>query len=297
MTLEEKHVRNEQMKAYKAEGHTAVEVAEHFGVSESIVYSVCKGIARQPGHVLTYEERTKRVKTTLREREAKAIEVINSVCKGFKYISGFKNTDSMVTLECSKCGRRAKYSYVNIRHGNCPSCKGCADIAKETEKLRKAEQRKAKERENIQRQYERQSERDTFLFMNTKLVQCIECGKVFKTLSENKVCCSPECTKHRQNRRKDRRISKDKRIDKNITATTLYRRDGGVCWICGGKCDLEDYIVTDTTTICGDNYPSVDHIVPICEGGADSWDNVRLAHRKCNTMRYWADSTPLGSKN
>lgn len=35
----------------------------------------------------------------------------------------------------------------------------------------------------------------------------------------------------------------------------------------------------------GDNYPSVDHIVPLAKGGLHSWDNVQLAHFKCNTLK------------
>ena len=57
-------------------------------------------------------------------------------------------------------------------------------------------------------------------------------------------------------------------------------------------CDLNDYVVTDNTIICGDYYPSVDHVVAVCDGGEDSWDNVRLAHRICNSMRYYKKVTP-----
>ena len=36
-----------KMRAYKAEGHSASEVAEHFGVSEGSAQQICKGIAPQ----------------------------------------------------------------------------------------------------------------------------------------------------------------------------------------------------------------------------------------------------------
>ena len=32
----------------------------------------------------------------------------------------------------------------------------------------------------------------------------------------------------------------------------------------------------------GDNYPTVEHVIPVSLGGLESWNNVRLAHWKCN---------------
>ena len=52
------------------------------------------------------------------------------------------------------------------------------------------------------------------------------------------------------------------------------------------ECDLYDYEITDIgTMIAGDNYPSIDHIIPISKGGTHQWNNVQLAHRKCNRMK------------
>lgn len=76
----------------------------------------------------------------------------------------------------------------------------------------------------------------------------------------------------------------------------MFVRDGGVCWICGGKCNPNDYVIRDGYKICGNYYPSVDHIVPICEGGEDSWKNVRLAHRICNSKRYFAEKVLDGKR-
>ena len=69
-------------------------------------------------------------------------------------------------------------------------------------------------------------------------------------------------------------------IDKDITLEALYRRDSGVCYLCGGKCDWSD---KDIERNCvGRMYPSIDHIIPVSRGGFHSWDNVRLAHFGCN---------------
>ncbi|MBQ1352344.1 MAG: HNH endonuclease [Firmicutes bacterium] len=74
-------------------------------------------------------------------------------------------------------------------------------------------------------------------------------------------------------------------VDKDITIEGLFRRDKGVCSLCGGRCDLEDYTVREGVFIAGDWYPSVDHIKPISKGGLHSWGNVQLAHKRCNTLK------------
>ena len=89
---------------------------------------------------------------------------------------------------------------------------------------------------------------------------------------------------------RDERIKNQSNIDKDISLTALYERDGGVCWLCGDVCDWEDcderisasgkkYVAT------GRMYPTVDHVVPLSKGGTHTWDNVKLAHKSCNISK------------
>lgn len=48
------------------------------------------------------------------------------------------------------------------------------------------------------------------------------------------------------------------------------------CWICGKSCDPGDN---------GGMHPSIDHVVPLSNGGTDTYDNVRIAHVECNCKR------------
>ena len=204
----------------------------------------------------------------------------------FIYIGGYVDCDHKVTIGCVKCGAEFDRSMVTIRKHHRPTCPVCI----ENENRIKAEEKEQIKREKEEQAAQRKRDKEAEELLMTQLVQCEICGKIFATKRSKIFCCSPECSKKRANRlsshRKDKRISKDKRVDYGITATALYRRDNGVCWICGGQCNLNDYIIREGTIICGDYYPSVDHIVPVCQGGADAWDNVRLAHRKCNSDRY-----------
>lgn len=80
-------------------------------------------------------------------------------------------------------------------------------------------------------------------------------------------------------RRKNRILSRphDKGCD-GIKWWDIAKRNGGdlTCWICGGEC---------VPGSRGDDAPSVDHLVPISNGGSDTFDNVRIAHRGCNRDR------------
>lgn len=112
---------------------------------------------------------------------------------------------------------------------------------------------------------------------------CAVCGKTFTTRNPAQKTCSKQCGKKLQYARKQSRIPKEQIIDKDITLEALYRRDSGVCYLCGGLCDWADKDKEKNTV--GAKYPSIDHIIPIARGGLHSWGNVRLAHFKCNVMK------------
>lgn len=111
---------------------------------------------------------------------------------------------------------------------------------------------------------------------------CVVCGAEFKTLNPAQKTCSKECGKRLRNARKQKRIPKEQIVDKDITLEALYRRDSGVCYLCGKVCDWTD---KRSENIVGGNYPSIDHIIPIARGGLHSWSNVRLAHFNCNVAK------------
>lgn len=74
-------------------------------------------------------------------------------------------------------------------------------------------------------------------------------------------------------------------VDADISLRKLACRDGDQCQICGLFVDWHDAEEVDGTVICGGMYPSIDHIKPISRGGLHAWDNVQLAHRKCNSYK------------
>ena len=168
----------------------------------------------------------------------------------------------------------------SIRHRYEIRCHGC--IKKKHLAIERAKQKEAKQK--AERKAKAKADE---LEKHRRIAFCEECGQEFMTfISSKKYCCKDCRIRHNRRKRKDKRF-KDMDRDFSITVKSLYERDKGICWICGKKCDLDDYTVRpDGTIICGKNYPSVDYIIPVSEGGKDRWNNVRLAHRSCNAKRY-----------
>lgn len=125
---------------------------------------------------------------------------------------------------------------------------------------------------------------------------CNTCGstviKSCVTLRHNKKPTCPNCQliqreqsgETAESRRSARLRSSD--YDSSITLTRLIVRDQNICWLCGQECNSQDFVRSDNGVfIAGNEYPSIDHVKPIAKGGTHSWDNVRLAHRLCNSIK------------
>lgn len=119
---------------------------------------------------------------------------------------------------------------------------------------------------------------------------CEECGKIFYDPHPLTLTCSKKCSRRRQNRVSKyydkTRINKRNLVDKDISLEKLYKRDKGICYLCGERCDYNDKVITkEGYYIVGETYPSIDHVKPLSKGGKHSWNNVRLAHHSCNTIK------------
>lgn len=117
-----------------------------------------------------------------------------------------------------------------------------------------------------------------------KFLQCEYCGRTFEQHYGN-CFCSEKCRKKQYNLRKRRKRSvrtkqakRNGNYDKSITLAKVYKRDHGVCYICG-----KHLILNDDYNRSG--APTIEHVVPICKGGTHTWDNVRLACRACNIAK------------
>lgn len=280
MTQKERAEIREAMRTYKAEGHTMSEVADRFGYNKSYVQRICKGIAPQQARPAEY--RNQYTNGTF-DREANIIKCITERAPNFEYVGEFTGVDGFVNLKCKVCGTVTRKSCVTVRHGHA-TCDEC----------------KRRERFNKQIEQERErNERERTRWLSKTWVQkimavCPCCGDMFIP-SYGRKYCSDKCSKRVQYATaKDKRIQKIKHavVDKGITLQRLYERDNGKCYLCGQICDWSDCERRDGAFIAYDNYPSIDHVIPLSKGGLHAWDNVRLACRGCNTMKRDTISPP-----
>ena len=219
------------------------------------------------------------------DRIENAKQQIKERLVNIEYYDNFISCDDMVDLRCTICGGAFTRSMISVRKRKvrCPYC-----YDKEREKLKAIRQAEALERKKqkaiaIKIKHEKQL-CEAEAEHKKKIHPCIVCG----TKTINPKYCSKVCRKRAGNKQKEtnRRIKiMFQMVDKNITLESLYKRDRGLCHICGLACNWDDYIIDSNQKQCGEWYPSIDHVIPLSKGGLHSWDNVKLAHRRCNTIK------------
>ena len=63
-----------------------------------------------------------------------------------------------------------------------------------------------------------------------------------------------------------------------VRPAEIYERDSWVCGICEGAVDAS-LAHPDPMSA------SLDHVVPLAKGGTHTWDNLQLAHLRCNVVK------------
>lgn len=268
-----KTIRNQSVINDLIAGMTRDEVCEKYSITREALKWIVK----------KYGDESIKIDQSLTAEQIAQKLIDNRVA--LKYAGEYKR-GQYVLLRCDECGCTMRYAASALfKHVNCKRCKEIAKQAKDQEiEAQREADRKSKAEAAAERKRIQEQERAARM----REVSCTVCGTLFTTTNPRLFTCSSECSRKRRNtlssRKHDKRVPKDKRINR-IDLHDLFKRDDGVCHICGKQCNWNDYTVTDTTIIAGNWYPSVDHIVPVSLGGADAWDNVMLAHRICNSIR------------
>ncbi len=121
---------------------------------------------------------------------------------------------------------------------------------------------------------------------------CKECGQVFVPAYgvKHRIFCSRRCNRRytwRTKRHTHRQRAKHFGVPfLPIDPRHIYRRDNWICGICGQSVD------------CALKYPhplsaSLDHIVPMSQGGGHTERNLQLAHLYCNILKGTARRSDL----
>lgn len=120
-------------------------------------------------------------------------------------------------------------------------------------------------------------------------VRCRDCD-VFLRTSRRHVpiakCRSCQSDKIRANNRRKNAKRRGAKVGVMFTLTEIGDRDGWRCHLCGKLVDASRSGMDPTG-------PTIDHLIPVSQGGVDTPENVRLAHRVCNSRRGAGGSVQL----
>ena len=199
--------------------------------------------------------------------------------------------DKAINKVCEWCGKE-----FTVPARNAHIARRCSDECTQAQYTRDIrgfgsleDRKKIWEQQKVEAQKRKAKERAEKRKANHRIIMCSECGKTVDVYNSNKKTCSAECSKVRTSRMRreyhDKRLNDSNIVDKDISIKTLYKRDKGVCYICGGKCDFKDHTREGSNFTSGSTYPSIDHVIPLARGGKHSWSNVKLAHHLCNSKK------------
>ena len=195
--------------------------------------------------------------------------------RDWEYIGGHSKGNTDIQMKCLHCTRVVTTKIDNIKDRKTFECvPECVEEVKhKQEQLRLLEEERKKKEE----------------WESLPVKECSVCDNEFKSWQPTQVTCSRECRRTYANRKR-RAYDKAYRykvevVDNDITIEGLFERDQGVCHICNEKCNQGDFEIKNGAFIVGRTYPSIDHVVPRSKGGVHSWENVKLAHHYCNTIK------------
>jgi endogenous inhibitor of DNA gyrase (YacG/DUF329 family) len=116
----------------------------------------------------------------------------------------------------------------------------------------------------------------------TKCV-CVECGSDFLGLARDAAYCSLRCTRKRYRRthgaaNKLRHRLRNREGLERFSRREIFERDGWTCHLCGEPCD-------QTASVPDPLAATIDHLIPLSQGGPHTRANVKCAHFSCNSAR------------
>lgn len=201
---------------------------------------------------------------------------------------------SHMKINAIYCSKRCNSAYIDRERGHIPWDEHLATVGelKERRLARLELERSRKQLRNalnkaIKFKLDAQAEQERIKELTRP---CEECGEVFYDIHPHTLTCSSECRRKRNNRQaklyNSTRLNETNIIDRDITLEKLYKRDDGICYLCGGECDYYDHTITlEGHYIAGPTHPSIEHVIAIANDGVHSWENVKLACMRCNTLK------------
>jgi 5-methylcytosine-specific restriction endonuclease McrA len=137
--------------------------------------------------------------------------------------------------------------------------------------------------------------------------KCAVCGDTFQTTMKRRKFCEKAICKARgrawtpdgwkvgkpsTDRYLARRRAAVEVGDRTLTTLTIYLKAGGICAECGIE-TLHPQTPRAERPRERFNWATLDHIVPLSQGGGHTWDNAQLLCLSCNSRKSHADRRAL----
>lgn len=273
-------------------GVSYYEIGDALGVCHSTVSSWARsaGIVRGKGGGCVARNNAARSSKAAPKRMARVRDAI-----GDRFEVVRETRKDWFVLRCRECGHEFE-RFVDLHcQTTCPECMR-REVEQREEGRRLSSMRRAIIRALRGVLRVKEAEEREARFLDATHV-CKECGKTFTmrelresnpwNYSDSPTFCSIACS-HRFHGRKARHRRREiERVgDCSLSLRELDDRDNHTCYLCGGKTDWGDYRIDGRGNfIAGDMYPSMDHVIPLADGGAHTQGNLRIAHKLCNALK------------
>lgn len=283
MDRKQREKRDAEIVLLRQQNYSMQEVADKLNITFGVVYHVSHkyglGGKRSVKKASYNPESGKKLIHT----KEQVSNLVRDRLPGFEYVGNYSGTDGSADIQCKQCGTAMTRSMISIRHSSvkCRECERIERVKAEELKRKEAEAREAKR--ELERKEKKKERFWSQSFNQMSMKQCPVCRALFVG---NRKYCSDHC-------RKQNKWHMKEGYRKLFPLEEVFKRNGGICYLCGKPCDWNDVEVRDGTLIFGNKYPSRDHVIPKSKGGLNEWDNIRLAHRICNSLK---SDSPLVEK-
>ena len=256
------------------QGTAYADIARKYDVDEHTVRNYCRANELK----LSDDQKSKNCGKFSNDQVSR---IVDDKDLGLEYVSGYVNYTTPFLVRCKACGHEFE-----TRINRKPACPVCMEARKrEASALRnEASEKRKLAREKVRAGKELAKKQAKEKKLEARSHPCVVCGKLTARPRYRSGACQKR-VRYKQKEMKRRAKISGALVDHDITIHGLFRRDAGRCHICGLQCSWDDYTQRDGVIICGDWYPSIDHVIPLAKGGLHEWDNVKLAHRRCNSLK------------
>lgn len=252
-------------------GKSYYEIADALQVSHATVskWARAAGIVRGKGGGCAARNNAARSSKAAPERMARVRDAI-----GERFEVVRETRKDWFLLRCRECGHEFERRVDLHCKTECPECH-----------RREVERREAERRAKSEQEQKRALMQRLVNILAYEHV-CPECGARFRSPYPQQLYCSARCRSRRKGYSDHETRAKKfgVRFDRSITLGGLIRRDGLDCYICGKTCDPND----KRWGSFGPDYPTIDCVTALSNGGSFTWDNVRVACGECNCARKGA---------